>query len=228
MKKIKKPLKKTVKKIEKPLKELKKPLEERIDDPKCVAGNATCAQGFFEKLKETVKKIEKPLKETVKKIEKPLKELKKPLEELKKPLKELLKKPLDLFQEAAEIVDKSRIVFEGAKAALSAAQDTVSAARGTLDNAIAGLTVVKEIYRAGVEALSAIANFALTEIINIREMYFKVALSVADGGEFKCRVKGVLMGNNIDLDLEFDIRNPLDLAKSLGEKAISGIANFFG
>ena len=141
----------------------------------------------------------------------------------------LLKEPLDLIlQGVAAFVDESRIVLEAAKAALSVAQGFVSAAKGTLDIAIAGLTAVRATYRAGVEALSAFANFALTEIINIREMYFKVALSVADSGEFQCRVKGVLMGNNIDLDLEFDIRNPLDLAKSLGEKAISGIANFFG
>ena len=141
----------------------------------------------------------------------------------------LLKEPLDLIlRGAAAFVDESRIVLEAAKAALSVAQGFVSAAKGTLDIAIAGLTAVRKTYRAGVEALSAFANFALTEIINIREMYFKVALSVADGGEFQCRVKGVLMGNNIDLNLALNIRNPLELAKSLGEKAISGIKSFFG
>ena len=139
-------------------------------------------------------------------------------------LKEPAKAVLEL---AAAAVDGSRVTLEVAKAALSAAQGVVTAARGTLDIAIAGLTAVRKTYRAGVEAISALANFALTEIINIREMYFKVALSVANGGVFQCRVKGVLMGNDIDLDLEFDIKNPLDLAKSLGEKAISGISNFF-
>ena len=141
----------------------------------------------------------------------------------------LLKEPLDLIlRGAAAFVDESRIVLEAAKGALSVAQGFVSAAKGTLDIAIAGLTAVRKTYRAGVEALSAFANFALTEIINIREMYFKVALSVADGGEFQCRVKGVLMGNNIDLELALNVRNPLELAKSLGEKAISGISSFFG
>ena len=141
----------------------------------------------------------------------------------------LLKEPLDLIlQGAAAFVDESRIVLDGAKVALSVGQGLVDAAKGTLDIAIAGLTAVRKTYRAGVEALSAFANFALTEIINIREMYFKVALSVADGGEFQCRVKGVLMGNNIDLDLALNVKNPLELAKSLGEKAISGISGFFG
>ena len=140
---------------------------------------------------------------------------------LKEPLKGILKG-------AAVIVDKSRVTLEAAKGALSVAQGFVSAAKGTLDIAIAGLTAVRKTYRAGVEALNAFANFALTEIINIREMYFKVALSVADGGEFQCQVKGVLMGNKIDVTLDFNIRNPLELAKSLGERAISGISGFFG
>ena len=97
-----------------------------------------------------------------------------------------------------------------------------------MDLAIGFLEGVKITYRVGVDALNAIAKFTLTEIINIREMYFKVELSVADGGVFQCRVKGVLLGNNIDLELTLNIRNPLELAKSLGEKAISGIKNFFG
>ena len=140
-----------------------------------------------------------------------------------------MKEPLDfILQGAAALVDESRIVLEAAKAAFSVAQGFVSAAQGTLAAVRAVLTAVRTTYRAGVEALSAFANFALTEIINIREMYFKVALSVADGGEFQCRVKGVLMGNNINLNLKLNVRNPLELAKSLGEKAISGISKFFG
>ena len=141
----------------------------------------------------------------------------------------LLKEPLEaVLKGAAAFVDESRGILEGAKAALSVAQGVVTAAKGSLDIAIAGLAAVRKTYRAGVEALSAFANFALTEIINIQEMYFKVALSVADGGEFQCRVKGVLMGNKIDLNLALNVRNPLELAKSLGEKAISGISGFFG
>ena len=141
----------------------------------------------------------------------------------------LLKEPPLLILKGAEVVvDKSRIVLDVAKAALSVAQGFVNAAKKTLDIAIAALEAVKRTYRAGVEALSAFANFALTQIINIREMYFKVALSAANGGEFQCQVKGVLMGNDIDLSLAFNIRNPLDLAKKLGEMAIDGISSFFG
>ena len=108
------------------------------------------------------------------------------------------------------------------------AQGAVNAAKGVLDLAIAALEVVKITYRVGVNAVTAFTKFALTQIINIREMYFKVSLSAANGGQFKCRIKGVLMGNNIDVDLDFNTKNILGIAKSLGEKALSGIAGFIG
>ena len=59
-------------------------------------------------------------------------------------------------------------------------------------------------------------------------MYFKVELSVANGGEFQCRVVGTLMGENINVNLDFDVRNPLKLAKSLADRAISGLSEFVG
>ena len=108
------------------------------------------------------------------------------------------------------------------------AQGAVNAAKGVLDIAIAALEVVKVTYRVGVGAITAFARFALTQIINIREMYFKVSLSAADGGQFKCRIKGVLMGKNINVNLDFNTKNILSIAKSLGEKAVSGIAGFIG
>ena len=141
----------------------------------------------------------------------------------------LLKKPLIAILEAAKfIVDKSRGTLNIAIGILTAAQGVVTAAKKTLDLAIEALKGVRKLYRVGVNALNAIAKFTLTEVINIREMYFKVALSVANGGEFQCRVKGVLVGNDINLNLRLNIRNPLELAKSLGEKAISGLKKFFG
>ena len=140
-----------------------------------------------------------------------------------------LKAPLLLALEAAKFfVDKSRGVLDAAIAILSGAQGVVNAAEESLNLAIAFLEGVKRTYRVGVNALDAITKFTLTEIVNIREMYFKVELSVANGGVFQCRVKGVLLGNNINLELTLNIRNPLELAKSLAEKAISGISKFFG
>ena len=108
------------------------------------------------------------------------------------------------------------------------AQRAVDTTKGALDIANAALDTVRITYKVGVGALSALGNFALTEIINIREMYFKVALSVANGGQFQCRVKGVLMGNNINVNLDFDTNNIFGIAKSLGERAVSGIGGFIG
>ena len=141
----------------------------------------------------------------------------------------LLKKPLELaITIAIHIVDKSKVFVDIAKGALSVVQGIVRGARGLLDGVIGFLEVVRRTYRIGVNALSALANFVLTQIINIREIYFKVGLSAASGGRFHCRVKGVLMGQNINLNLYFDTHNIWSLAKNLGERAISGISKFFG
>lgn len=141
----------------------------------------------------------------------------------------LLKKPLDLaLTVATKVVDKSRGILDVAKGALSVAQGVVNAAKRTLDVAIGFLEGVKRTYRTGVNALSALTNFALTKVINIREMYFKAGLSVANGGVFHCRVKGILMGKSINLNLSFDTSNIGSIAKALAERAFSGISKFIG
>ena len=141
----------------------------------------------------------------------------------------LLKKPLDLIlQGAIVIVDKSRHLLDVAKAALSVAQGFVYAAKGVLQGAIGFLEGVKVTYRVGVNAISALANFVLTQVINIREIYFKVGLSAASGGAFQCRIKGVLMGNNLNVSLRFDTRNIWSLVKNLAERAVSGLSKFIG
>ena len=133
-----------------------------------------------------------------------------------------LKKPLKLaLIGARETVDETRHTLDVANAAVLVEKNNVNSA----DVAIAELEAVKVTYKVGVDALSAFANFALTEILNIHEMYFKVALSVTNGGQFQCRVKGILMGNNIDVNLDFDTNNIFGIAKSLGERAVSGIRN---
>ena len=104
----------------------------------------------------------------------------------------------------------------------------VYAARRSLDVAIAFLEGVKRLYRIGVNALSALARFVLTQIINIREIYFNVGLNTASGGRFQCRVIGVLMGQHININLNIDTRNIWSIARSLAEKAFSGLSKFIG
>ena len=140
-----------------------------------------------------------------------------------------LKKPLDfILQGAIKVVDTSRHSLDVVKGILSAAQGAIDVAKAPLTLANKALDVVKATYKAGVSALSALVNFALTKLIAISEMYFKVELSAANGGKFQCRIKGVLMGKSLNEELYFDTKNIFAIAKSLGEKAISGISKFIG
>ena len=140
-----------------------------------------------------------------------------------------LKKPLDLILRGAIIIiDKSLVALDVVKGLLTAAQGILNGFKNSLNIAIKFLDGVKVIYRVGVNALSALANFVLTKIINITEMYFKVELSAANGGKFQCRVMGVLFGKNLNVQLSFDTRNILSIAKSLGERAVKGISKFIG
>ena len=169
-----------------------------------------------------------------------------------------LKRPLDLALKAAIwVVDKSRHALDVAKGALHVARGVVYAARQSLNAANAFLEGVKRLYSVGVNAISAharfiltqiinirdiyfnvglnVANaisararFILTQIINIREIYFNVGLNVANGGRFQCRVTGTLMGQNININLDIDIRNVWSFAKSLAERALSGLSKFIG
>ena len=91
-----------------------------------------------------------------------------------------------------------------------------------------GLDAVRIAYRVGVNAVSALTNFVLTQIINIHEIYFKVELGEAEKGKFQCRVKGILVGQSVDLELYIDTGDILSIAKSLGERAVSGISDFIG
>ena len=119
-------------------------------------------------------------------------------------------------------------MLDVAKGVLSAAQGVVNSAKKLLDVAVKALDVVRVTYRVGVGALNAITKFVLTKIINIKEMYFKVQLGAASGGKFRCRVKGVLVGRKINLNLSFDTNDIISIAKSLGEKVVAGISRFIG
>ena len=126
------------------------------------------------------------------------------------------------------VVDKSRHILDVAKGALTIAQGALRGVQKLLNAAKAVFKGIKIAYRVGVNALSALANFVLTQIINIREVYFKVGLGAASGGEFESRIKGVLMGQNLDVNLQFNTRNIWSLVKSLAERAMSGLSKFIG
>ena len=126
------------------------------------------------------------------------------------------------------VVDKCRHSLDVVKGGVSVAQGVVYAAKGGFDGAIGFLEGVKATYKIGVNAISALADFASTRIINIQEIYFKVGLSLAGKGAFHCQIKGILMGQNLDVNLHFDTRNIWSLVKNLAEKAIAGLSEFIG
>ena len=141
----------------------------------------------------------------------------------------MLKKPLDLIlQGAIFIVDKSRHVLDVAKIALTVAQSILHGAKVVLDGAKLFLEGVKITYKIGVSAITALTDFVLTEIINIREIRFRVALSAAKGGEFMCGIKGVLLGQNVNLEVNFNTRDITSLIKSIADKVLSGLSSFIG
>ena len=141
----------------------------------------------------------------------------------------LLKKPLDLALRLAKVVvDKSRHILDIAKVALSVAQGALRGVQKLLDAAKAALEGIKIAYRVGVNALSALTKLVFTQIINIREVYFKVGLGAASGGEFACRIKGVLMGKNLNVNLQFNTKDIWSLVKHLAERAMSGLSKFIG
>ena len=140
-----------------------------------------------------------------------------------------LKKSLDLILKAAVVVvDKSRHILDVVKVALSLAQGVLYTAKLALDAANVVLEGIKIAYKVGVTAISALVNFTFGKLINIREIYFKTALSVAKIGEFECHVRGVLMGANLDIIVKFNIRDVLSLIKNFAERAISGLSKFVG
>ena len=140
-----------------------------------------------------------------------------------------LKKPLDLILKAAiVVVDKSKIIVEAAKVALTLAQGVLQTVKEGLNAANLALEGIKKAYKIGVSAIAALVDFTLTKVINITEIYFRRALSVANIFEFDCRVKGVLFGKNLDISVKFNIRDTLSLIKNIAERAISGLSNFIG
>ena len=129
---------------------------------------------------------------------------------------------------AIVVVDKSKGVLDVAKVALILAQGVLNTAKLAFNAANAALEGVKVLYKVGATALTALVDFSFTKPINIREIYFRRALSVANSFEFDCRVKGVLLGANLDIRVKFNVRDVLSLIGVIADRAISGLSKFIG
>lgn len=105
------------------------------------------------------------------------------------------------------------------------ARGVVNVARHSLDVANVYLEGLKQFYGVGVSALDALDKFVPTQIIDIQEIYFSVGLDVANGGRFKCQVKGKAMGQEFTRKLDFDVNNLCPIAMSLADIAVPGLSS---
>ena len=138
----------------------------------------------------------------------------------------LLKEPIKiLIRGAAFIVDKSRHLLKVAELALTAAEHVIRSTRHVLDIAIAALEAVKVTCRAGLQALQFV-NKALFTTLDIQEISFHTSLSAANGGVFRAGVKIVIFNHKKSFHIHFNIRNPIELIKSLASQLVGGLFKF--
>ena len=86
------------------------------------------------------------------------------------------------------LVGKSRRIFDAVNLVLKGAEHFVRIAKKSLDIVNAVLEGVKIVYQAGTKALTAIINFTLGGVFDIREVSFDVALSTAATGHFRTSI----------------------------------------
>ena len=138
----------------------------------------------------------------------------------------LLKEPIKfLIRAAAVIVDKSRHLLKVAKFALTVAEKVVRSARHLLKVAIVFLEGVKVACKAGIQALKFV-NKALFTSLDIQEISFHTSLSAANGGAFRVGVKAVVLTRPVSFRIHFNIRNPIELIKSLASQLVGGLFKF--
>ncbi len=144
-------------------------------------------------------------------------------------------------------LDAANLVLEGAKrtldakdalkavalAALMAAEQIVETSRhsldvakGVLEAAKAVVEGVKATVKAGLDAASAIAQFGLGGLIDVRGASFELALSAAEGGHFEVSITLQIMGGPPQtLSIYVDFKDLFSAAKSLANKAFDGISS---
>ena len=138
-----------------------------------------------------------------------------------------LRKTATLGLKGAEyLVGKSKGILNAANVVLEAAKRVVSFSKRSLDIVNAILEGVKRTYQAGTKALTAIVNFGLGGVFDIRELTFDVALSSAATGHFRVSVLLSIFRKLKRFSLNINLRNILSFVKAIGEKVIHGLKKF--
>ena len=141
---------------------------------------------------------------------------------------ELLKAPIRVLLEAAEAtlrttrhtLDVARIAFRAAEEVLSGAQQAVNIASNALE-------IVEDTYQLGIEVAADIAQFGLTETVNIKEITFDVSLSAASSGRFAASVNARLLGVDASVRVNLDLRDITRAAAELADHVVDGLSDLF-
>lgn len=141
---------------------------------------------------------------------------------------ELLKAPIRLLLETARTaLDSSRHSLDVVRIAFRAAEEVLSGAQEAVELASDALEVVEDTYQVGMRAVTKIAQFGLSGVINIQEITFSTALSVASTGRFSVTVRARLLGAEATLGVNLDLRDITGAARELGDHVTSGLSDFF-
>ncbi len=132
-----------------------------------------------------------------------------------------------VLRAAEVVVDQSRIVLDAAILALEVAKGAVNAAKIPFDAAVLALEAIEQTYRVGVEAANQIARFGLGGVVNLKEIRFDVSLRVAAGGSFAGTVRGCLVGNNVQLDINVNLHDVTAIARQVADHVIDGLSSVF-
>ena len=125
---------------------------------------------------------------------------------------------------AERFLDETKRSLNVVRAGFYAARALVRTAQRTLDAANAALNGIRRAYRAGIQALTAIARIGLGGLISIREIYFRASLRAANGGAFTARIKVSFLGRHpVTLHLHINVRHLGSTVKQLASHVIPGI-----
>lgn len=118
-------------------------------------------------------------------------------------------------------VRASSRVLSLAKVASRVARAAISSVRYIFYGFQRALQTVKRLYRLGVQAFTAIVNFGLGGIINIREVSFNVALGAAMDGKFTARIRISFFGRPpVNVHSYINLKNIGAMVKNLVSRAI--------
>lgn len=141
---------------------------------------------------------------------------------------DLLKAPIRILLEAAEATLRtSRSTLDVARIAFRAAEEVLSGAQQAVNLASDALELVEDTYQLGIEVAADIAQFGLTETVNIKEITFDASLSVASSGRFAASVKARLLGVDASVSVTLDLRDITRAAAELADHMVDGLSDLF-